>query len=938
MGDRPILDERLGLVGPGPLGAEARVIGHDSLVLAAVDVEDGFAVAPGRRCEDVDLVIIALRQIDRDGLPAVQHVFHVGFAAAVFDAAMDDHFGHELGSIGVALLIHLGDGLERVARNGVLIYRKIHKGILDRRGGHGSLRQRDLIGLGSKMPGIDEQPVAFESCFPDRFLDSVHLLGRNDPHGESQLGAAHLPARRLEYTDDITAAVLGLLKRLDGDLRGRSRDKREPASQLPGMLRRREAEERLIEQLAFLHHPGAVMVAIVPDERVSHRMASEIQIPLVGIAFLGRRRMQQTQAQGIVGGFVPAVFRIVQNGDAIVPVREVCPMMGECFVRPLVVGGTALVADADVVDSLLGGNGHREFGLEQGVGRLPVDVGHDVDTLVVPAVGQADILHQPGIAVPPFYFQGGPCGAALRHADPDIRIHGFGCLVERRLVDLPCRIAVRHIGGQHRKAEGPAFFDQIAAVAFVDDRGDVAVGIERHLIDPVLERIARSPEHLALAGLAGPHVVYRIAYGFHRGGKQHGRPGTVAGNDLRRNGLPVRRINGHPFGLRRQVDRRLDKAPARISGGVINQYRTSLRAGVHYGCRSPGRGEDHIAELSLRQEFVVPGIGISLPNAGSRKVVVELVPEETLPGIVKRLFRIRYGSHPVGDHGRTLGGIGQLFVTAVVTLHLGLGGITARSVDVEGHLPDEHRKFRMVPVRHIILVELRGRGADKLHGPLAVRNPLLEQLDAAGQGRAAVVSGSVRQFVAIVPVSDAERRLPGAFGQFLVGAQIPFGKLVPRIASRLERHHDAGAVDPFPEPDRKRGFGVADKRLGAPRQFLRRETDQAAVVSQRRHDLAESEAVGQEHILRLDAELLFIKLLCKQDVADKRLRRRHVRVVGLERSPRNVPSPVGYEFPDALEEVRIVLLDPFVLDGTFEIEHVMRIFFEQRQILHSRII
>lgn len=42
--------------------------------------------------------------------------------------------------------------------------------------------------------------------------------------------------------------------------------------------------------------------------------------------------------------------------------------------------------------------------------------------------------------------------------------------------------------------------------------------------------------------------------------------------------------------------------------------------------------------------------------------------------------------------------------------------------------------------------------------------------------------------------------------------------------------------------------------------------------------------------------------------------------------PRNVPSPVGYEFPDALEEVRIVLLDPFVLDGTFEIEHVMRIF------------
>jgi len=64
-------------------------------------------------------------------------------------------------------------------------------------------------------------------------------------------------------------------------------------------------------------------------------------------------------------------------------------------------------------------------------------------------------------------------------------------------------------------------------------------------------------------------------------------------------------------------------------------------------------------------------------------------------------------------------------------LHLGLGGITARSVDVERHLPDEHREFRMVPVGHIILVELRGRGADKLHGPLAVRNPLWEGVDGA---------------------------------------------------------------------------------------------------------------------------------------------------------------------------------------------------------------
>ena len=213
----------------------------------------------------------------------------------------------------------------------------------------------------------------------------------------------------------------------------------------------------------------------------------------------------------------------------------------------------------------------------------------------------------------------------------------------------------------------------------------------------------------------------------------------------------------------------------------------------------------------------------------------------------------------------------------------------------------------------------------------------LEQLDAAGQGRAAVVSGSVCQFVAIVPVSDAERRLPGTFGQFLVGAQIPFGKLVPRIASRLERHHDAGAVDPFPEPDRKRGFGVADKRLGAPRQFLRRETDKTAVGGDRRKRPPETEAVRQEDVRAFDPEFAAVEVLSVQDIAREGLRGRDIRVGGVPRAARDMPAPLADVTLDQFVLVRVVLLHPLVLDAALEVEHVIGVGAKEKQVLIQRL-
>ena len=119
----------------------------------------------------------------------------------------------------------------------------------------------------------------------------------------------------------------------------------------------------------------------------------------------------------------------------------------------------------------------------------------------------------------------------------------------------------------------------------------------------------------------------------------------------------------------------------------------------------------------------------------------------------------------------------------------------------------------------------------------------------------------------------------------------------------------------------------------APAQFLRREADQAAVGGQRGKRIAEPEAVGQEDVGRAHAELPLVKLLSLQDVANERLGRRHVGVVGVPRRAGDVPAPLVDIFLQTGVVHRVVLLHPMVDDASLEVKLIVGIAFQHPEVL-----
>jgi len=150
-------------------------------------------------------------------------------------------------------------------------------------------------------------------------------------------------------------------------------------------------------------------------------------------------------------------------------------------------------------------------------------------------------------------------------------------------------------------------------------------------------------------------------------------------------------------------------------------------------------------------------------------------------------------------------------------------------------------------------------------------------------------------------------------------------------------HHDATAVDALPQPYGEGIFlSVLIERAGAPHQFLRREAYQAAVGSRRRHVVGKAEAVGQEHVVRLRAELLPVERLAEQDVANPRFGRADDDLVGVPTAAGQVPAVLADALGQLLPVLGIVLLHPIVLDGTLEVEDVVGIVAHEGQVLFQR--
>ena len=99
---------------------------------------------------------------------------------------------------------------------------------------------------------------------------------------------------------------------------------------------------------------------------------------------VGRRGVKQRQAQVVVGGFVPAVFAIIEHRDSIATIRRTHsgPMLGIDLVLCRCIIASLDRADSQVVTSLRTFETHRELRFEQGTRRPPVNLRAYVDTVV----------------------------------------------------------------------------------------------------------------------------------------------------------------------------------------------------------------------------------------------------------------------------------------------------------------------------------------------------------------------------------------------------------------------------------------------------------------------------------------------------------------------------------------------------------------------------
>ena len=640
--------------------------------------------------------------------------------------------------------------------------------------------------------------------------------------------------------------------------------------------------------------------------------------------------MEQRQTDRMVVRFVPAVLAVVEHRYAVraVGIGQVGPLLGIDLVGRLGVVAAGHGAHAQVIGCLRVRNAQRELGLQQRVGRSPVHLVADVDAVVLTSLCQGDVLAEGRLAVGALHAYRGAYRALLHNRDLHVPGNRYRLGVDGLLRDLPGGPAERLVFGEERQAHGLALLHQFASVALVDDRANVAVGVERNLVDAVLERrLARLQGRGGLPAAALTHLVDGISRSRDLGAEEHVQHAVLEAQHLMRHAGALVVVDADALAAGRH--RRLNEFRDGEAGGVVDHQRRTLDIGVQrtrYG--ADRRGQD-IRELLERKQLVVPRELVGTGNARAGQVVVELVPDEALPRLGERLLRVGYPTEPVGGHGTALGGVGQQFVAAVVVLHRGLRRVAARGVYVHEQLSVPNRQFGMLVEGKVILEELVARGADDLDRAVSVHAGLhgthrLDRRSAAHVARTVIVVDGLDR-----ALGNHARELP-ALAQILIA---PFGRIVVGV----HHGHDARAVDTLPQADLERDLAVAVERPVAPHELLRREADQSAVRGDRRERPSESEAVREEDVRTLDAELVAVEVLPVEDVAREGLRGGDVRVGGIPRAAGHMPAALADVLLHQLILMGEVLLHPLVLDTALEVEQVVGVLRQQEQVLIQRL-
>ena len=665
-------------------------------------------------------------------------------------------------------------------------------------------------------------------------------------------------------------------------------------------------------------------VAFMGDDRVGETMLPMVLVILVGIAAAGLGRMQQGQAKDIVGGLVPAVFAVIEDGDAVgtVGFGQICPLLGiylilfRRVVRPLDGTGSNVIAGHGV------GDGDRELGLEQRAGSVPVDFVDDVDTLLfIGAVIQADVLREMRVSEGSFHFQRGNHRTVLGHGDPDIPVHVHRSAVHGFLQDFPGRPLEGFVLREQGQADGLPIRNKLPAIPLVDQGTDIPVAVETQAVDGILDGGGpRLQVRAARGGLALAEVEDRVS-----DGRNLGHEGKFAVGEPLRADRPaagvenpaVDSIDGHHFS-------------ARSAGRIVKHDRSPGNPRVQAGCHRSNGGLHDVTELAQRNHFVVPGELVGARDAGSGKVVMELMPEETAPRLVQAGLWIGDPAQPVGGRGAALGGVCELFIQPVEAFHGGLRGVASGPMDIHRQFLVPYGEFRMGAVRQEVPEQLVGCGAENpdvssFPSALPVDGGLYRGNRFNG-GRSSRVAGAI---IMIGNVVWIECRMSRKFG----GVCQVFRVKTRPVAQGIGGHHDLVAVQCAPKAEFERNFAVrAGQVPPSPLKFLRGEADEAAVRGYRGKMEPETETVGEKDIGADGAELFLVEMLPEQDVARKRFRGGNVCVRCLPAAAGNVPSSLGDGLTQALECVRMVFLHPGIFDAGLAIEHIVGILVNQRQI------
>ena len=530
----------------------------------------------------------------------------------------------------------------------------------------------------------------------------------------------------VQAEDDIAALVLGGLHRVDDNIPAALQGEEAPPAGGAGGDYRRN-----IQLIAFPNHGAFQQAALPGGEGVC-----EVVGAVVG-SHLGRgRRPQQGQVDGVFQ-HAHAVLAVVEHRGAVALVAEggvavVADLEAVLVIGAGAVGGPFYIPKLHLVDSLRGGDVHREADLQQAVQLVPT--GGGVELHPNGAALQGNDLSQGGVADLPLDLNGTAVGALLRHpnAGAAAALHKLLLVVA---VDIPSVEHAGHILVQKQAVHGPG--------------GELSAAFQQH---------------------KGGHLPVVVKHGLDLAVLQH-------------SAVPVQGDS----------DRFLRRQAAVRSGGVAagrNLYPGIAAIGLfHHSIPFPGQGVEHQLSAAAARDGACGGGGYPLargddlvvellgllvhrPDAGAGQDVMELVEEHLFPIGVPLL--IGEGEAALLGHSAPQLRLpqGQLRLS-VAPFHRGLAGVHA---PVAGEVQLAHIGVLGAALGLQVLKDFAGMGHLQFGAALQVLFPQGE-LNVIPAGTAAPVAVAVGQqelvqAVLLHPVFPYVDELLGVGGVGVAGGQI----------------------------------------------------------------------------------------------------------------------------------------------------------------------